>query len=400
MDAAFFKTNRERLGTKVGGLVVLAANNRMQSTNDAFYPFEQEANFWYLSGINEPDWLLVSDGNRGKSWLIAPEVEDMHATFDGSLDPDEAKRQSGVDEVLSIQDGLKLLHDLSRKHSIVYTLGDHPGKSYFNFVENPAGHELHKQLERIFSSVQDCRKDISKLRAIKQPEEIKAIQRAIRLTNQAFGEVKEKFNNFKAEYEIEAKFDYVFRSNDAGHAYTPIVAAGGNACTLHYVDNRARLKKRSLVIMDIGARVDGYAADITRTYSFGEPTARQRLVHEVVAEAERACVNLLEPGLLVQDYLRSVDEIMKDALEELGLLKDRTNEDTYRKYFPHAISHGLGIDVHDSLGGARYFEPGMVVTVEPGIYVANEAIGVRIEDDILITPNGHKNLSAALSTDL
>ena len=256
-------------------------------------------------------------------------------------------------------------------------------------------------LERTFSSVVDCQKELAKLRAIKQPEEIKAIQRAVSLTVKGFNTIKDELKRALHEYELEASFSYGFKHGGGhDHAYDPIIAAGKNACTLHYIENDSKLLARQLVLMDVGARVDGYAADITRTYAKGTPTKRQIQVHQAVESAHYDIIKLLEPGLLVEDYMRSVDSRMKTALQEIGLLKDENDTDTYRKYFPHAISHGLGIDVHDSLGGARYFEPGMVLTVEPGIYIPEEGIGVRIEDDILITKTGHQNLSAKLSTAL
>ena len=389
--------NRDAIGSR-SGLVVLAANSRMQSSNDTFFPFEQEANFWYLTGIEEPDWLLILDGTR-RSWLVAPEIEDIHATFDGSLSADEARAISGVDHVVTADEGLTLLRELARKHSVVNTLGEHPQKAHFNFVENPAQRKLSAQLERIFNSVQDCRKDLAKRRAIKQPEEIAAIKKAIKLTADAFTQVKQSLPTMAYEYEIEAEFDYQFRRHNATHAYTPIVATGYNACTLHYIENAARLKRRQFVLLDIGARVDGYAADITRTYAYGEISKRQQSVHAGVVAAQREIIGLLGPGLSVEEYAHKVDEIMKRLLVELGLLKDSADEETYRNYFPHAVSHGLGIDVHDSLGGPRTLEPGMVLTVEPGVYIGAEKTGVRIEDDILITETGHRNLSAALSTD-
>jgi len=244
----------------------------------------------------------------------------------------------------------------------------------------------------------DCRKDLAQLRAIKQPEEIKAIQRAIRLTVDGFEHIKQAIESHGYEYEIEAEFSYFFRSHGAsGHAYEPIVAAGKNACTLHYVANNDPIKKNSMVLMDIGAEVDGYAADITRTIQKGVATKRQLAVHAAVEEAQRRIIQLLEPELSVEEYQRSVDEIMSEALKRLGLY---AGEESLRRYMPHAVSHGLGIDVHDSLGGTRYLQPDMVLTVEPGIYIPEEGIGVRIEDDILITDKSHRNLSQRLSTSL
>jgi len=191
----------------------------------------------------------------------------------------------------------------------------------------------------------------------------------------------------------------LFRSHNATHAYEPIVASGAHAVTLHYVANSGKLSAKDLLLLDIGARVNGYCADITRTYSLN-PSKRQVDIHTAVVRAHTRIIKLLGPNLAVHDYINDVDEIMKDALIEVGLLNDRSDTDTYRRYFPHAVSHGLGIDVHDSLGAPTYFRPGMVVTVEPGIYIPEEGIGVRIEDDILITTKAAQNLSRRLSTDL
>jgi len=173
------------------------------------------------------------------------------------------------------------------------------------------------------------------------------------------------------------------------------VAAGANACTLHYAHNRSKVMGRQLVLMDVGASYGGYTADITRTYAKGEPTKRQRQVHEAVEAAHHRIIGLIRPMLAVDEYQREVDAIMREAIASLGLPSD---DAALRRYFPHAVSHGLGIDVHDSLGSPRFLQAGMVLTVEPGIYLPEEGIGVRIEDDILVTAAGNENLSRRLST--
>jgi Xaa-Pro aminopeptidase len=402
MTSDFFKANREAITEKLnGGVLAVSAYTEMQRGNDTAFFFEQEANFWWLTGVEVADWWLIVDGLRNKSWLVAPTLSDSRQIFDGSLSPDEAKKVSGVDEVISRDDALSLLRQLAKKHSVAHTLGDVPHAEYFDFTLNPGPKKLFELLERTFNSVNDCRKDLASLRAIKQPEEITAMKRAISLTVDAFHNVKQQLDMFSYEYEVEAEFTYHFKKNGAqGHAYDPIVAAGHNACTLHYINNNTKLKKRQLLLMDIGARVSGYAADITRTYSIGEPTSRQIAVHGAVESAQKQIIKLIKPDVTVEEYQREVDKIMARALIELGLIKDVSDEDGYRKYFPHAISHGLGVDVHDSLGGPKFLKPGMVLTVEPGIYIPEEVIGVRIEDDILVTDKGHTNLSARLSTEL
>lgn len=398
LPASFFAGNRKTL-TEKGGVYVLSAYTGMQRGNDAAFKFQQEANFWYLTGIDSPDWWVIIDGSRHKTWLVAPEVSESHQIFDGSLQLADAIRISGADDVISLDDADGLLRELARKHSLVYALGDDPYAKYYNFVVNPAQKTLWRKLERIFNDVEDVRKDLAKLRAIKQPDEIRAIRRAIALTIKGFERTRLNMGAYKHEYEIEADFSHEFRREAADHAYDPIVAAGGHAVTLHYCENSGTIKSREMVLLDVGARVDGYAADITRTYA-ANPTNRHIQLHSAVEKAHNRIIKLLGPSLPVSEYLAAVEEIMKDALEEVDLIKDRVDNETYRKYFPHAISHGLGIDVHDSLGETRYFMPGMVLTVEPGIYIPEERIGVRIEDDILITDNGAENLSRRLPTDL
>ena len=397
MQPEFFRQNRQKILEVVeSNLVVLSANASVQRRNDASYVFDQESNFWYLTGVDVADWWVIIETE--KSWLVAPEVDSVHAIFDGSLSFHEAKNKSGVDSVISRTEGEALLKTLAQKHKVVAALGQDPHATHYDFSLNPGPVGMLTKLQDTFESVVDCRKDLAQLRAIKQPAEIDVIRRAVRLTSEAFEKVKSDISKYGYEYEIEADFSHYFRySGSKGHAYDPIVAAGKNACTLHYGHNQAALKNNELILIDIGASVDGYAADITRTYSSGEATDRQKEVHTAVEATHLEIINLLRPGLDVREYHEKVDVIMKAAISELGLLKSDAD---YRRYFPHAVSHGLGIDVHDSLGGPDVFKTGMVLTVEPGIYIPEEGIGVRIEDDILITESGHENLSESLSTSL
>lgn len=401
MSSDLFVANRQRFMAELkGGVAVVGAYTSMQRGNDMAYPLDQEANFWWLTGIEAADWWVIIDAKRDKSWLVAPTLSETHQIFDGSLSAKDALKISGVNEVIARDDAKSLLRDIAKRHSMVYTLGEQPHAEYFDFVLNPAPKKLHEQLGRTFNSVQDCRKTLAKLRAIKQPLEIARIKKAIKLTADAFDYVKSRLSTMNYEYEVEAEFSHFFRMRGAkGHAYDPIVAGGKNACTLHYVANNTKLKPRELLLLDIGARMDGYAADITRTYSVASPTKRQIEVHAAVQTAQKDIIKLLQPGLLVEQYQKEVDVIMSGALRDLGLISGPEDE-KYHTYFPHAVSHGLGVDVHDSLGAPRVLATGMVLTVEPGIYIPEENIGVRIEDDILITEKGASNLSARLITDL
>jgi len=399
MTTDFFEGNRQALLDKLGhgALVVITGYGEMQRGNDAAHLFEQEANFWYLTGIDAPDWWVIMDGNSSVSWLVRPDVEEMQQIFDGSLDGKAASRISGIKHVITRDEALVKLRALTKTHSVVYTVDQSKlVREHAHFQLNTAQSELRKLLERTFQKVQDCYRELAILRTIKQPVEIAAIERAIKITNAALKSVHEKFQGYKAEYEIEADLTHLIRhAGAAGHAYSPIVAGGKNACTLHYNANNEKLAKKQLVLIDVGARVDGYAADISRTYAFGQPTKRQKDVHQIVQEAQAACIKLLKPGLRFDEYQSSVDAIMMSAVEKAGFAANELHT-----YFPHSIGHGLGVDVHDTLAGYEVLEPGMVMTVEPGLYIPQEGIGVRIEDDILITETGHRNLSKSLSTEL
>lgn len=379
-------------------LLVLTAQTQLQRSNDQAYPFVQDAHFFYWTHISAPDWRLVIDTVNNQQWLIAPTVEAQHELFDGSLSLEDARRLSGIETVLTLAEGKALLHDLAKKFQTVHSLGDHPQAHHFNFVENPARQQLWRELSEIFQQVEDARPALSRIRAIKTADEIAHLRAAATLSVQGFLEVRDRLATVSHEYEIEAILSSAFRRTGAeGHAYDPIVAGGIHACTLHYAQNNDALPKSGFVLIDAAASVAGYAADITRTYAVGQLTKRQQAVHAAVETAHREIIALIRPGLRLADYQKQVDVIMQHALHSLGLYKTQAD---YRRYFPHAISHGLGLDVHDSLGGYDRLLPGMVLTVEPGIYIPEESIGVRLEDDILVTADGHDNLTAALPTSM
>ncbi len=393
----FHAQHIQRLMTIAKGVpVVLAGYQAMQLSGDMEAPFLQEATFWWLTGIEEPGWRMIIEPARAHVTLVRPDISPVQQIFNGSMTDEVAAALCLAQEVIASSEFEPRLRQLARIHTVVQTQksdNDEP------FVLNPAQRELTATLRRVFPSVVTISKEIAELRAVKSDAEITRIRHAVRETVAAFQTVRQRFDGYKYEYEIEADFTQLFRRRRGQHAYAPIVASGEHACTLHYGTNSGRVRAKDVVVIDIGGRFDGYAADITRTYGI-KPTKRQLAVHAAVQDAQQRTIELLGPDMLVSDYVAAVDDIMKDALQSLGLLTDRSDTEKYRKYFPHAIGHGLGVDVHDSLGAPRYFQPGMVMTVEPGIYIPEEGIGVRIEDDILITATGCENLSRSLSTDL
>ena len=399
MKPDFFKANRKKLSSRLkGGLVVLSAYSKMQRSNDEAFEFEQESNFLYLTGISDPDWWLIHDGNRDKSWLVRPDIDPHLVVFNGTLSDEQAQKISSVEEVISRDDALSLLRQLKRSHNLVHTLRQQENVERYDFVLNPVLSKMYDLLDRNFENVQDCRKELAVLRAIKQPEEVAQIKKAINITKNAYERVQKNLAKYNYEYEIEADITHEFLRCGAEHEFSPVIASGKNSCTMHYSKNSSKLQKGKPILVDVGARLGGYSADITRTYSFGKPSKRLVDVHEAVCEAQANIIKSLRPTLSLQDLQHIVEKEMTEKLKKLNLVKDDPlTELPY--YFPHAIGHGLGVDLHEPLAHETLQE-GMVITIEPGIYIPKEGIGVRIEDDILITKKGASNLSAKLPTNL
>lgn len=395
MAQDFFIQNRNKIIDELqGGILVVAAYDKMQQTNDAAAPFKQESNFWWLSGIDLPGWRIVIDASDRKSYLVRPDLSESEMLFESWCDDEQATKISGISDFLSPAEFVQYLKDCKEASKKMYTLSPVAYED-IHCHPNPSRLALCELLLHVGLEYDDAEQTIARLRAIKTDVEIAAIQKTIDVTNRAFESIKQRIHTFTNESQLAAEFTYEFMKVEATHAYGPIVASNHHACTLHYEKNNAKLEN-GLVLLDIGACIDGYNADITRTYALGEITERQRMVHAAVVDAQTEIISLIKPGLKVKEYLQRVDIIMKQKLIDLDLIRDMDDE-KYRKYFPHAISHGLGVDVHDSLGRTDELKSGMVLTVEPGIYIPEEQIGVRIEDDILVTEAGYRNLSQALS---
>lgn len=398
----FFSGNRDKLQAELdSNLIVLSANGLMQRSADTTFAFRQDSNFWYLTGVDEPDFVLVLNGTG--TFLIAPKRDSHRDQWDGAINKKAMREISGIDEIVEHHDGWNQLDKLLKKYKKVHTIA--PAEVYlehFGFYANPARGMLlsalqkHKKLEIV-----DIRKQIARMRQIKQPAELAAIQRAIDLTARSLTRVQKKLAQYKNEREVVADLTHDFLHAGAdGHAYTPIIASGRNAATIHYVKNNQPIDPAELLLLDVGAEVHGYSADITRTYAVAEPSRRQRDVHRAVMEVYTAAMNLLKPGVDMKSYEQQVDKLMARQLKKLGLLDDVEDKRKLKKYYPHLTSHFLGLDTHDAADYQQPLEPGMVLTVEPGIYIPEENIGIRIEDDVLITKDGVKNLSESLPTAL
>lgn len=401
----FFAGNRERLRQLFTGTapIVVTANGLLQRGGDSSYPFQQDANFWYLTGIEEPDIVLVID--KMKDYLIVPARGEARIAFDGSVNVDELIRASGVQTVLDDKEGWRLLDSRLKRAKHVATLS--PPPIYIEehgLYTNPARAQLvarmkesHEELELL-----DLSQHMGLLRVVKQPEELLAIQRAIDVTIETIREITRPsvLAKYAHEYEIEADLTRGFRKRGAsGHSFEPIVAGGERACTLHNVANNGELSSDELLLLDVGAEVSHYAADITRTVSIGEPSRRQQAVYDAVLEVHEFALSLLKPGVLMKENEKQIEHFMGEKLRELGLIKS-IEHDEVRKFYPHATSHFLGLNVHDIGDYTRPLEPGMVLTVEPGIYITDEGIGVRIEDDVLITTDSYEVLTDRLPRQL
>lgn len=402
----FFAANRERLKNLFTGTapIVLTAHGLLQKTADEFYPFRQDSNFWYLTGCNEHDVILVID--KDKEYMIVPARDPIIEAFDGAIDTTQLSAISGVKDIVDEKEGWQRLKTRLKKVQHVATLAaNKPYIEHSGMFSNPARARLITRMKEHNPDLKllDLRQHLAHMRMIKQPQEIEALRGAIDITIESLKEVSRpsRITKYGYEYELEADITRGFRKRGAqGHAFSPIVAGGKRACTLHHISNDGELSSDELVVLDVGAQYQNYCADITRTVSLnGRPSRRQQQIHQGVCDVQDYAYSLLKPGVDLQSYEKQIEKFMGEKLRELGLIKS-IDRDTVRQYFPHATSHFLGLDAHDAGDYGQPLAPGMVITVEPGIYIEEESLGVRIEDDILITEIGIEILSQRLPREL
>lgn len=403
--ADFFSGNRSRLRELFTGTapIVIASNGRMQRSGDASFPFHQDANFWYLTGLDEPDAVLVMDKN--KEYVIISEKDDGQAAFDGVVSFDELSRISGIESVVSEKEGWKQLATRLHKVRHVATIAAPPAYIQpYSMFANPARARLLAKMKSENAEIDflDISEHVVRLRMIKQEPELAAISKAISITTESLKESLRPSKRIKYayEYEIEAEIYRGFRRRGShGHAFDPIVASGGNATTIHYVSNSGALSSDELVVLDVGAEYEHYSADITRTIAIGEPTRRQQQIFDTVLDVQAYAYTQLKPGLTMRDFEQNMEVYMGEKLRELGLIKTIESSNV-RAYYPHATSHHLGLNIHDVADYSQPLEPNMILTVEPGIYIPEEGIGIRIEDDVRITQNGIDILTNSLPASL
>ena len=413
--AAVLKQMRAQTG---GGLALVPTAPEVPRNRDSLYPFRHDSYFYYVSGFPEPDAVvaLVAGPDGDRQMLFCREKNAEREIWDGfRYGPDAAREIFGFDEAHPIAELDRVLPDLAADRPALYTpLGlisawDRKVTDLLNEVRSRARTGVAAPEEIV-----DVRQALDVLRLVKDPHEISLMRRAATISAEAHRRAMERTRVGWYEYEVEAELAHEFlRSGAQAVAYSSIVAGGPNACVLHYRDNNRRLQDGELLLIDAGCEYHGYASDITRTFpANGKFSGPQKAIYELVLAAQQACIDAVKPGADFHDYHKVAERVLAQGYIDLGLCKgtlDKVLEDgSYKQFYMHRAGHWLGMDVHDAglyqvKGASQKLLPGMVLTVEPGTYIrpADNVptefwdIGVRIEDDVLVTASGIENLTIA-----
>jgi len=431
IPAEVFRSRRERVLEELGdGAMVLPAAPILYRSRDSQLPYRPDSELFYLTGFSEPESLLVLRGfaEEERAVLFVRPRDSTAEQWSGSrLGPDRARERFSVDAAHPIDEmGSRLPGLLSHARRVHFRLGRHRQVEGLVVQALEEARSRGSRKGRGPRSVVDPGEILDELRLRKGPEEIAALREAVRVTVEGFRAALAATAPGRGEWQLQAELEAAFRREGAqGPAFATIVGSGANACTLHYVANSHELGPDDLVLLDAGAEVRMYAGDITRTFPAGGTfSPPQRAVYEVVEAARIAAVERIRPGVTIQDAHDAAVRVLTEGLMELGVLSGSVDEliqrKAHRTYFPHRTSHWLGLDTHDPGdyirdGEHRRLEPGMVLTVEPGLYFVPasvedgegaaepdhpyEGIGVRIEDDVLVTSDGAEVLTRALPTD-
>lgn len=409
-----FKARREALCQNLPehSLVIIPGAREKLRNGDNYYAFRQSSDFYYLTGFNEPDAVLVLSKERETKALLFNRPSDpaLERWTGPRLGQEDAVKALGVDQAYAVESlRAKLPELIANKTALYYPLEQDMG--YESMIRS-AWREVNKKRSRIRvapEALKDIRPILAALRVIKDKYELDALREAQHISITAHESVMKHVHKAKHEYELEAEFMYKLGSHGCKDvAYPPIVAGGARACILHYTDNNQPLKQNDLLLIDAGAEVLGYAADITRTYPIsGKFSQEQRAVYDIVLQAQEEAIKLIKPGLPWDRIQGKIVDVMSEGLRELGVI---AKADELQNFYMHSSGHWLGLDVHDAGayqldGEPRPLEANMVLTVEPGIYIDPNCkdvderwrgIGIRIEDDIVVTEQGYENLTEAL----
>lgn len=407
LPAAFYKKNRSRLLERLPAncAVLITSNDIMPTNADGVMPFRQNNDLYYLTGIDQEETSLLlapqfPDEELRELLFIKKTNEHIKIWEGQKLTQKEAAEMSGVPKVRWTESLDTTLATVLSQVDEVYVYRNEQDRS--NSPVETRNDKLIQHLKQNYPlhAMRRLAPVLADLRTCKSSEEINRIREACEITGVGFESVARQMKPDMFEYEIEAIWSYEFlRRGSRGFAYQPIVASGANSCVLHYLENDQRMKDGEVVLMDIGAEYGNYNADLTRVLPVnGRFTARQKEVYEAVLRVKNEATKLLVPGGNLKDYQKSVGKMMEEELINLGLLTSREvaeqdkQSPLYRKYFMHGTSHHLGLDVHDVPSRYQEFKAGMVFTVEPGIYIPGENLGIRLEDDVVITTGEPQNL--------
>jgi len=372
----------------------------MPKSADQYFPFRQNSDLLRLCGIYQEETALVlypehPDPDK-RELLFIRRTSEYIKTWEGDvLGQEEASKISGIDNVYWMDQFESVVYPLVARATQVY-LNSNEKANYPQAIQNRnerLGLELIKQFP--FHSIQRLQPLMRKLSLIKSEEEIQAIRAAVKLTGTTWNKISKHIKPGVKEYEIAAEITYYFEKQGATHAFDPIVASGASACALHYKHNAHTLGKDDLLLVDFGAELNGYSADMTRCKAVdGTMNARQFAVYDQVVNLFHQARLLMKPGITIHEINEKISGWVADAIAQLGLvsLEQAKDKSIIKKYLPHGVSHFLGLDVHDY--GDRYvtLEPGMVLTCEPGLYIREEGLGIRLENDVLITETGCEDL--------
>ncbi|WP_300002862.1 Xaa-Pro aminopeptidase [uncultured Cedecea sp.] len=416
-----FHRRRQALLAKMesaSAAIIFSAPEATRSA-DTEYSYRQNSDFWYLTGFNEPEAVLVlikSDVTHSHSVLFN-RVRDKtkEIWFGRRLGQDNAPQKLGIDRALAFNEIDEQLYQLLNGLNVVYhAQGEY---DYADRIVFAALDKLRRGSRQNLSAPDtliDWRPILHNMRLFKSEAECEILRRAGEISALAHTRAMETCRPGMFEYQLEGEIHHEFTRHGARFpSYNTIVGSGDNGCILHYTENESKMQDGDLVLIDAGCEYQGYAGDITRTFPVnGKFSAPQRAIYDIVLESLDTAIALYRPGTTMQEVTVQVVRIMVTGLVKLGLLKGDVDtlisENAYREFFMHSLSHWLGLDVHDvgdyGADRSRILEPGMVITVEPGLYIAPDAdvppeyrgIGIRIEDDILITEDGNENLTASV----
>ncbi|QBQ53588.1 Xaa-Pro aminopeptidase [Nitrosococcus wardiae] len=422
MESKEFARRRKQLLQMMGedSIAILPTASTYPRNRDVTFPFRADSNFYYLTGFPEPEAVavLVPGRSHGEYLLFCREQDPEKEVWEGRrAGTNGACKNYGADDAFPITDIDDILPGLMEdKARVYYAMGYYPAfdqrmVGWVNLIRQAS--RAGKRPPGEFIALDHL---LYEMRLIKSAQEIKTLREAIRISAEAHIRAMQLCHPSMMEYQIEAEYLHHFVSQGCrAPAYPPIVGGGGNGCVLHYTDNNARLRRGDLLLVDAGAEYDYYAADITRTFpTSGRFSPTQKAIYELVLEAQLAAIAEIRPGNHWNEPHEAAVRVLTEGLVALGLLKGRVStlikKEHYRRFYMHRTGHWLGMDVHDVGdykvdGEWRVFEPGMTLTVEPGLYIpANSQrvakkwwnIGIRIEDDVLVTKEGGEVLSAAV----